>query len=60
MERLFVVPKDVCKITGKKIRHAQELLKNLKIELNKKKHQGIIKIELAACLGIDPDSFDLD
>jgi len=60
MERLYVLPSDVCNITGKKIRYAQQLLKNLKIQLNKKKHQLITKKELADELGIDVDAIQLD
>lgn len=60
MERLYVVPSDVCKITGKKLRYAQQLLKNLKEILSKKKHQFITKKELADYLGIDEDMIALD
>ena len=60
MERLFVIPTDVCKITGKKIRYAQQLLKNLRTILNKEKHQLITKKELAAHLGIDDSQINLD
>lgn len=60
MERLYVVPNDICKITGKKTRYAQQLLKTLRAFLNKKKHQIITKQELAEYLAIDPDSFELD
>lgn len=60
MKRVFVFPNDVCKITGKKIRYAQQLLKNLKELLNKDKHQLITKEELAEHLGIDPNNIELD
>lgn len=60
MERLYVVPNDVCKITGKKIRYAQELLRKLRKELKKDRHQLITKYELAKYLGIDPDNIELD
>lgn len=60
MERIYVVPNDVCNITGKKLRWAQELLKNLRLELNKTKRQVITKTELATYLGIDPDDIKLD
>jgi len=60
MERLYVVPADVCKITGKKIRYAQELLKKLRVVLNKKRHQLITKNELAEYLGIDEADIELD
>ncbi|HMI05441.1 MAG TPA: hypothetical protein VK541_23335 [Pedobacter sp.] len=59
MERLYVVPSDVCKITGKKIRYAQQLLKDLREILNKKRHQLITKKELADHLGIDQELIDL-
>ncbi|WEK20920.1 MAG: hypothetical protein P0Y49_07190 [Candidatus Pedobacter colombiensis] len=60
MERLYVIPTDVCKITGKKIRYAQQLLKDLREILNKKKHQLITKKELADHLGIDETLINLD
>lgn len=60
MERLCILPADVCKITGKKIRYAQQLIKKLKMQLNKKKHQFITKKELAAYLDIDENSITLD
>lgn len=60
MERLYILPGDVCKLTGKKIRYAQQLLKNLRTLLNKKKHQLITKKELADYLDIDEESIDLD
>jgi hypothetical protein len=60
MERLYVVPEDVCKITGKKIRYAQQLLKDLREILNKKRHQLITRKELADHLGIDETLIVLD
>lgn len=60
MERLAVSPEDVCKITGRKKRYAQQLLKNLRTELKKDKRQIITKKELADYLGIDPDDIVLD
>lgn len=60
MKRVYVVPNDVCTITGKKIRYAQQLLKNLRKALNKGRHQLITKEELAEYLGIDPDAITLD
>jgi len=60
MGRLYIVPNDVCKITGRKIRYAQQLLKTLREILNKKRHQLITKKELADHLGIDEDSIELE
>jgi len=60
MERLYVVPADVCKITGKKTRSAQQLLKDLKVLLKKEKHQFITKKELADYLGIEEGLITLD
>lgn len=60
MERLYVLPQDVCTITGKKLRHAQRLLRDLKILLGKEKHQCVSKRELANYLNIDERSFKLD
>jgi len=59
MERLYVTPADVCKITGRKTRSAQQLLKNLKFLLKKEKHQFINKKELADYLGIDVELIEL-
>jgi len=50
----------VCKITGRKIRYAQQLLKDLRALLNKKKYQLITKKELADHLGIDEKDIELD
>nr|WP_294875491.1 hypothetical protein [uncultured Pedobacter sp.] len=60
MGRLFIIPNDVCKITGRKIRYAQQLLKDLRALLNKKKYQLITKKELADHLGIDEKDIELD
>lgn len=60
MGRLFVTPNDVCKITERKIRYAQKLLKDLRELLNKKKYQLITKKELADHLGIDEKDIELD
>ena len=60
MERQFVVPMDVCANTGKKIRHAQQLLKDLKQLLGKEKHQLITRKELADYLGIDEAALKLN
>jgi hypothetical protein len=60
MERPYVSPNDVCKITGKKIRYAQQLLKDLRALLKKEKHQLITKKELADYLGIDEHLIALD
>lgn len=59
MERICVFPTDVMKITGLGHRYAQKLLHDLKIILNKKKHQLITKHELAEYLGIDPELIQL-
>lgn len=53
MERICVFPKDVSRITGLGDRYAQKLVQEIKINLNKKKHQFITKQELADYLGID-------
>jgi hypothetical protein len=59
MDRVFVFPEDVRAITGRGTRYSQDLLKNLKIILNKEKHQGVTKYELAEYLGINPNLIDL-
>ncbi|RZM23282.1 MAG: hypothetical protein EOO88_26640 [Pedobacter sp.] len=60
MERLYVLPVDVCKITGRKIRSAQQLLKDLRVLLKKEKHQKISKKEFADYLGLDERLITLD
>lgn len=60
MERLYVVPADVCKLTGKKTRYAQQFLRDLRKLLNKEKQQIITKKELANHLDIDENDFSLD
>lgn len=59
MERLCIYPSDICDITGRKMRYAQNLLKHLKVILKKEAHQFVTKHELAKYLDIDPDSFKL-
>lgn len=59
MERICVMPKDVAALTGLSERYAQQLLKDLKILLNKKKHQFITKYELATYMDIDPNLIHL-
>ncbi|RYG54090.1 MAG: hypothetical protein EOO01_02520 [Chitinophagaceae bacterium] len=59
MDRIFVCPEDVCKLTGNKKRYAQKLIREIKILLNKKKHQYITKRELADYLGISEEDIDL-
>lgn len=59
MERVCIYASDISEITGRNIRYSQNLLRDIKILLNKKKHQYVTKKELANYLDIDPDSFRL-
>ena len=52
-KRSYVIPQDVCNNTGKGIRYAQTLLKDLKIVLGKEKWQVITPKELAERLGLE-------
>jgi hypothetical protein len=60
MERLYVVPNDICKLTGRKLRYGQQLLKTLRTILNKQRHQVVTKKELADYLDIDEALIVLD
>jgi len=59
MERLCVYPKDVRKITGKSLRHAQNVLQTIRKEQNKKKHHAVTRKELADYLNMDEDDITL-
>lgn len=59
MDRICVYPKDVCDITGKSLRYAQQVLQDLRFLLKKEKHQVITKKELATYLNMDPDEITL-
>jgi DNA helicase TIP49 (TBP-interacting protein) len=41
MKRICIYPKDVQIITGRSLRYCQELIKHIKMLLNKEKHQTV-------------------
>lgn len=41
MKRICIYPKDVQVITGRSLRYCQELIKDLKVLLQKEKHQTV-------------------
>ncbi len=53
MNRVCIYPKDASILTGKSIRHAQELLKTIKDALNKRKDQYVTIVDFAEYTGID-------
>ena len=53
MNRVCIYPKDASILTGKSIRHAQDLLKTIKDALNKRKHQYVTIADFAKYTGID-------
>ena len=58
MLRCCIYAKDVSILTGKSIRHAQRILKNLKFLLNKDKNQYITTSEFATYSGIDIETIN--
>jgi hypothetical protein len=53
MKRIAVYPKDVMRITGKSERYSREILKKIKTDLNKEKHQLITIHEFCRYMAID-------
>ena len=53
MKRVCIYPKDVSLLRGKSLRHAQMMLKNLKLLLGKDKFQYVTIEEFADYYGID-------
>ncbi|GAA4790927.1 hypothetical protein GCM10023231_18550 [Olivibacter ginsenosidimutans] len=54
--RLFIYPKDVTIITGKGLRHAQKLLRDIHAALGKKEHQQVSIEDFAHYQGLDVEA----
>lgn len=52
MERLCIYPKEAAKLLGLKERQAQRIFRNIRRELNKKRHQFITVKEFFEYIGI--------
>ncbi len=55
MKRIAIYPKDVMRITGKSERYSREILKKIKADLNKEKHQLITIHEFCRYMNISLD-----
>ncbi|MEL7588451.1 MAG: hypothetical protein AAGU19_17205 [Prolixibacteraceae bacterium] len=55
LKRSCIYAKDVARITGKSLRAAERLLKQIRAELGKKDGMYITVDELAAYTGLSPD-----
>ena len=51
MKRIAIYPKDIMIITGKSERYSRELLRNIKNQLNKEKHQIVTFAEFSSYMG---------
>jgi hypothetical protein len=60
MERVCVFPKDVVRLIGLSEREAQKLIRDIRLALNKCKHQYVTKREFAQYTGISEDLIKLD
>ena len=52
MSRLCIYPKDIMQITGKSERYGRHIIKTIKEELNKEKHQLITIDEFCDFMGL--------
>lgn len=53
MERIVIYPKDIMRITGRSERYSRDILKKIKHDLNKEKHQFVTIQEFCQYIGID-------
>lgn len=53
MKRVIIYPKDIMLITGKSERYSRDLLKKIKLHLNKKEHQFVSVQEFCEYLGLN-------
>jgi hypothetical protein len=58
MKRIAIYPKDIMIITGKSERYSRELLKNIKNQLNKEKHQIVTFVEFSSYMGFKIDELE--
>ncbi len=55
MKRITIYPKDIMLLTGKSERYSREILKQIKLKLNKEKFQIVTISEFCNYMGIDND-----
>jgi hypothetical protein len=53
MKRICIYPKDVQVITGKSERYGRDIIKKIKEDLNKQKHQLVTVDEFCEFMGIE-------
>lgn len=58
MKRIAIYPKDIMIITGKSERYSRELLKNIKNQLNKAKHQIVSFDEFCDYMGLKKEELE--
>ncbi len=58
MKRIAIYPKDIMIITGKSERYSRELLKNIKNQLNKEKHQIVSFDEFCTYMGLKNEELE--
>lgn len=52
MKRVAIYPKDIMVITGKSERYSRDILKQIKMKLNKEKHQVVSLQEFCTYIGL--------
>lgn len=58
MKRICIYPKDVQIITGKSERYGRHIIKKIKEDLNKQKHQLVTIDEFCQFMGIELDKVE--
>lgn len=58
MKRIAIYPKDIMIITGKSERYSRELLRSIRNQLKKEKHQIVSFDEFCAYMGIKIDEVE--
>ncbi|MBI1836414.1 MAG: hypothetical protein HYR91_04025 [Flavobacteriia bacterium] len=59
MKRIVIYPKDIMRITGKSERYSREILKKIKADLNKEKHQLVTIQEFCKYMNISIDEVNI-
>ena len=58
MKRICIYPKDVQVITGKSERYGRDIIKKIKEDLNKQKHQLVTINEFCEFMGIEMEKVE--
>jgi hypothetical protein len=58
MKRICIYPKDVQIITGKSERYGRDIIKKIKEDLNKQKHQLVTVDEFCEFIGIEMEKVE--